>query len=288
MQSIHRAPSEPLRDIVARLYLFGAELPADFELVDNLLSETAFIRILLKGDWAAKRPDGSWQSAGPALLFGANSSPFTVRCIGPFEVIGIAIRPAGWLALFDQPAHTFTDRMLALDEVWGADCDRLIRALDSVGSDIDKVVAAVEQVLLERIESRPKSKPDAQMLEFEQIARYNSTLKIADICDRLNIAPHTLERRCRRTFGMTPKRVLRRSRFLDMASVMRGLFEPDEEVLAQLRYSDQSHLNHEFREFIGMTPGQFAQTPTPLLTAGLELRNGRRYSNPSAVLRAFD
>jgi AraC-like DNA-binding protein len=288
MQSIHRAPSEPLREIVARLYLFGAELPADYELVDNLLSETAFIRILLKGDWAAQMPDGTWRRAGAALLFGPNSRPMKVRCRGSFEVIGIAIRPAGWSTLFDRPASEYTDRMLALDEVWGADCGRLNGALEAVGTDIDQVVTAVEQVLLGRIRSRSNDRIDQQMLEFEQIARSDSTMKIADVCDRLNIAPHALERRCRATFGMTPKRVLRRSRFLDMASVMRGLFQPDEQVLAELRYTDQSHLNHEFREFIGMTPGQFAQTPTPLLTAGLELRNGHRYSNPSAVLRAFD
>ena len=130
MQSIHRAPSEPLREIVARLYLFGAELPADYELVDNLLSETAFIRILLKGDWAAQMPDGTWRSAGAALLFGPNSRPMKVRCRGSFEVIGIAIRPAGWSTLFDQPASEYTDRMLALGEVWGADCDRLTGALE--------------------------------------------------------------------------------------------------------------------------------------------------------------
>lgn len=286
MQSNHRAPSPALQDIVARHYLFGAELPEGFELVDSLLSETAFIRILLKGDWAAQMPDGSWQNSGPVLLFGTNSRPFKVRCRGAFEVIGIAIRPAGWATLFDQPAHLFTDGMFALGEVWDADAGRLIDAVQTAGAEIDEVIAAVEQVLQERIAERPHARPDPQMLAFEQIARYDSTRKVADICAEIGIAQHALERHCRASFGMTPKRVLRRSRFLDMASVMRGLFTPDEEVLAGLRYSDQSHLNKEFREFSGMTPGQFMHTPTPLLTAGLELRNGLRYRDPAKELLA--
>jgi AraC-like DNA-binding protein len=284
MQSNHRAPSPVLQDIVARHYLFGADLPANFELVDNLLSETAFIRILLKGDWAALMPDGSWRNSGPVLLFGTNSRPLKVRCRGSFEVIGIAIRPAGWATLFDQPAHLYTDGMFALSEVWGEDADRLLQAALAAGGEIDRVIAAVEGVLLERIAARPQVRPDPQMLAFERIARYDSTRKVAEVCAEIGIAQHALERHCRASFGMTPKRVLRRSRFLDMASVMRGLFTPDDEILAELRYSDQSHLNKEFREFIGMTPGQFLATPTPLLTAGLELRNGLRYRDPAEGL----
>ncbi len=286
MQSNHRAPSSALQDIVARHYDFGAELPESFELVDNLLSETAFIRILLKGDWAALMPDGSWQNSGPVLLFGTNSRPLKVRCRGSFEVIGIAIRPAGWPTLFDKPAHHYTDRMLALGEVWGVDADRLLQAVQAASGDIDRIIVAVEAILQERVAARPQIRPDPQILAFEHIARYDSTRKVAEVCAEIGIAQHALERHCRATFGMTPKRVLRRSRFLDMASVMRGLFTPDDEVLAELRYSDQSHLNKEFREFIGMTPGQFMQTPTPLLTAGLELRNGWRYRDPAAELLA--
>ena len=71
---------------------------------------------------------------------------------------------------------------------------------------------------------------------------------------------------------MTPKAVLRRSRFLDMAAAVRGMRQPDEEEQAALRFSDQSHLNREFRYFIDMTPGTFEKAQTPLLNAVLQLR----------------
>lgn len=282
MQSVHRAPSDQLSQIIARHYLFKVALPDDYVLEDSLLSETAFIRILLKGDWTALMPEGDWRNVGPMVFFGPNSRPLKVRCQGSFEVIGIAIRPAGWHLLFDQPAHYYTDAMIGLGDVWGEDSQRLHQAVLAAGGQIDRIVAAVETLLLERVAQRGGGSPDQAMLAFERIARFDSIRKIADICDELQIAPHTLERHCRAAFGMTPKRVLRRSRFLDMASVKRGLFEPGEEILAALRYTDQSHLNRDFKEFIGMTPGQFDQTPTPLLTAGLELRNGRRDTDPAS------
>lgn len=284
MHSVHRAPSPALREIVARHYVFNVDLPDGFELRDNLLSETAFIRILLRGDWAAASQDGEWYNVGPVVFFGPNSRPLPVRCLGGFKVVGVAIRPAGWHLLFDQPAHRFTDSMIALGELWGEDAERLHRNVIAAGDDVANVIAAVEKVLQDRIAPKAGMTPDPEMLAFERIARFDSTMKIADVCKQLGLAQHVLERRCRASFGMTPKRVLRRSRFLDMASVMRGLWDAGEEALAELRYADQSHLNREFREFIGMTPGQFAQTPTPLLTAGLELRNSRRESDPQSDL----
>ena len=81
-----------------------------------------------------------------------------------------------------------------------------------------------------------------------------------------------LERRCLTAFGHRPKTVLRRSRFLDMATALRGFSDPDQETLAAPRYFDQSHKTREFRHFIGLTPGKFDKQATPLLTAGLKLR----------------
>ena len=75
-----------------------------------------------------------------------------------------------------------------------------------------------------------------------------------------------------RAYGLTPKAILRRSRFLDMAEAMRGFSTPAESQLAMLRYFDQSHLNREFRRFTGQTPGKFKKSVTPLFTAGLKLR----------------
>jgi AraC-like DNA-binding protein len=95
------------------------------------------------------------------------------------------------------------------------------------------------------------------------------------VAERLGLSARALERRCCATFGLTPKAVLRRSRFLDMATAVRGISDPGEEERAALRFSDQSHLNREFRYFIKMTPGAFEKTPTPLLNAVLQLRQDR-------------
>ncbi len=114
--SRNHAPSADLAPYIRQYYVFEAHLPADFELIDKLMSETAFIRILLKGDWAAELDPGIWSSFGPVPLMGANGIPAQVRVRGPFHVVGIAIRPMGWRCLFDCPASDIADRAAGLIE----------------------------------------------------------------------------------------------------------------------------------------------------------------------------
>lgn len=265
------APSPALAPYVRRLYVFEADLPADFVLTDRLLSETAFIRILLRGDWRGDDGSGDWRNVGPMPFFGANGRPFGVRVTGGFKVIGIAIRCSGWWGLFDWPAAEFADRMLALESLWGETAERL-HADVAAAPDDAAVTAAVEHHLLARVAELGARNPDPAMARFEDIARHDSTMRVADAAQHLGLSVRKMERDACATFGHTPKTVLRRSRFLDMATALRGFSTPSDEEYAALRYFDQSHRNREFRRFIGMTPGHFEKTPTPLLTAGLKLR----------------
>lgn len=277
LKSSNYAPSADLAEIIARHYVFSVELPEDYEIIDSLLAETPFIRVLIAGGWTGESAPGEWTGVGPMVFFGANSRPYRVRVKGSFHVIGVAFCPGGWRCLFDRPSSDYTDRMLALGDLWGQDSDELHRELVPLRRDDHAAaIAAIEGKARQLLGRRKTVAPDAAMQQFELIARNDSTIRVHDAADRIALTPRQMERRCNAAFGMSPKTVLRRSRFLDMASAMRGLSAPSEEQLAALRYYDQSHLNREFRHFIGLTPGQFAVTPTPLLTAGLELRNLRK------------
>jgi AraC-like DNA-binding protein len=274
LQSRNYAPSPELAPYIRNHFVFRAPLPADMELIDPLLSETAMLRVILQGDWAAEMTPGTWQVEGPSILFGNNARCFNVRVRGPFVVAGTAIRPSGWTALCDQKADRFADGMFPAAVAWGDDTDQLYH--DAVaGGDDAGIIAALERFWRAQMAKFGHLETDLTMAAFEDIANNDSTTRVADAADQLGLSPRALERRCCATFGLTPKAVLRRSRFLDMATAVRGISDPGEEERAALRFSDQSHLNREFRYFINMTPGQFEKTPTPLLNAVLQLRQDR-------------
>jgi AraC-like DNA-binding protein len=266
------APHDDLLPYIRRHYVFQADLPEDLVITDTLLSETAFVRILIKGDWAAELSPGDWAKAGPVVLFGGNSRPFRVRVTGPFIVAGFAVRPSAWTSLFAHPAPEFADTMCLLSKTWGDEADAMYQAIAAAVDD-EGIVAAIETSIRRQIAHIGKPKTDAEIARFESIARTDSARKIETISEELGLSVRQIERRCLQTYGISPKAVMRRSRFLDMATALRGFSTPSEEELAQLRYFDQSHLNREFRHFAGMPPGAFSKAVTPLFTAGLKLRD---------------
>lgn len=280
LRSRNYAPSAALAPYIARHYVFSVDAPAGFELIDNLLSETAFVRLLLEGDWGAEVTPGEWSNVGPALFFGPNSRPMRVRVRGGFRVVGIAFCPAGWRALTDLPANRFTDRMVPLEEIAGTRAEALFADVAAITRDDEvgdaQVIAALERHVTATLNSRGWLPADLLIQGFERAARNHSTMLVGEIGKSLGVSQRRLERLCHFCFGLSPKAMLRRSRFLDMAAAVRGLSQPGDDHLAALRYYDQSHLIREFRRFSGMTPGQFEKTPTPLLTAGLELRELRK------------
>lgn len=265
------APSLGIRALVRRHYVFEGALPDDYVLEDQLLSEFPFIRILVKGEWTAETSPGNWTTSGRAVFFGPNSRPLKVRCKGAFKVVGCAIRPSGWKALFAEPASKFSDSMLALSDLIGDAADEMLDGVVRAAEDCD-AIAAIEGVLTSLHTARGRPAADPVMRRFEDIARFDSTMPVHDAAEQLGLSVRQFERRCLASFGHLPKTVLRRSRFLDMATAMRGFSDPDQEALAALRYFDQSHRTREFRRFIGMPPGAFEKAATPLLTAGLKLR----------------
>lgn len=255
-----------------------AELPEGHVIEDFLLAETAFVRCLVKGDWSGGDAPDELESGGFAVFSGANSRPFKVRLTGSLKNAGIAFRPGGWRALFTQSHTKFADEMLLLRDIWGSLADDLFDRVEAAQSD-DETIAAMEDILTKRLDEVGSYEVDEPMAKFERFSRQDSTIRIDDAADQIGLSVRQMERRCKHTFGLTPKGVLRRSRFLDMAAAMRGLSSPGEQALAELRYFDDSHLNKEFRRFADMTPGQFRETATPLHTAGLKFREESRYDD---------
>jgi AraC-like DNA-binding protein len=271
LQSRNYVPSKDLLPFIRRHYVFEADMADDFAISDNLLSETAFVRTMLRGQWVGEIAPGVMGSAASDLLFGGNSRPFPVAVKGPFTVVGFGVRPSAWQALFREQARDLCDRMLPLSECWGDIACRMMEELYAARDDATRI-AALEKAIRAQLSVIGRWGTDQQVGQFESVTRINSAAHIEDIARQLCLSLGQLERRVTATYGLTPKTVLRRSRFLELASAMRGLANPEDAQLATLRYFDQSHMNREFKRFVGLTPAAFRKAQTPLFDVGLKLR----------------
>ena len=269
--SVNVAAPPDLERFVARFYVTIMDQAHDGEVEDMVLNETAMVRVAVRGDWAVRVPSRGWRPIGGALLFGAQRTAMRVRGRGPMATAGFAIRPGGWFALDPRPHGDVADRVEKLGGRWGADLVAACAEVDDHAGTVERLVAAVRA----RVAALGAA-PDPRMEEVERIARADPTIEVAELAARLDLPPRALKERVRAHFGHVPKTVLRRSRFLDMAAVMRGLAVPDADALAAMRFYDASHLNKEFRLFVDMTPARFERAATPLMTPGLEVRQQRK------------
>jgi methylphosphotriester-DNA--protein-cysteine methyltransferase len=96
--------------------------------------------------------------------------------------------------------------------------------------------------------------------------------RVADLCDRTGEGQRTIERTAHAAFGFSPKVLLRRQRL--MRSLARFILDPSLRWTGSIdsHYSDQPQFIRDFREFIGMSPREYAAMPHPLVIPFIKAR----------------
>jgi AraC-like DNA-binding protein len=272
--SYNRAPAVDVAPWIGRLYAARVSLPENHRIDCGLFNETAVVRVQLSGDWTAETVDGPYAFGPSTQLFGPHTRRMPISVTGNFISVGFSLRPGATNVLGDVRLTEYLDRIVRPIQP-----DPTVRSLISrldPGADDEQLVTVLEQWMREWVQTYDCAEPDPITTRFEQVAFTNPNMPMPEFSELCGVGERTAARIIVRDFGMSPKQVLRRARALDMASFLRGVADADEADELALRYYDQSHLIHEFTELFGMSPRQFAATPQPLMTLGLESRQARR------------
>ena len=185
-------------------------------------------------------------------VVGAMTACQVYQLQGGEPVVGIRFRPGAAGRFLGAAPSELTDRLIPLEDIWGARGRRLAEALRDTRS------AAACAALLEG-EMRPAPR-DAGALE-RAIAALVEACGAADIdwlADQANLSPRQFRRRCHEATGLTPKQLARVLRFRRAVSLVDfGAARGWAHLAAECGYYDQSHLIHDFREFSGSTPADY-------------------------------
>ena len=281
--SYNRAPAADLAPWIARFYFSRFTAPRDYQLDCGLLNDTAFVRIHHGGAWRVETARGTvlsapGESGTGTLVFGPHTRRMRVQVTGSALSFGFGLRPGAGHALAGIHASDLIDRAVPCEDLggrsepWNEIGDRTA----DPAANPEAAFQALEGLLrtmIDRLGARP---PEPISERFELAAFLDPTIAVADFARDNGIEQRRLERIVKRDFGFAPKAVLRRARALDFASLLRGVADEAEAEALGLRFYDQSHLIREFTALFGMSPGQFARLPQPLMTSALENRQARR------------
>ncbi|HLZ76214.1 helix-turn-helix domain-containing protein [Phenylobacterium sp.] len=261
-------PTPSLRDTMVFYYVVRiGEDPVE----DLLHPEGAHIRLILAGDWRITFADGAQATAsGPsAVITGALSRAATVHGPAGGIMVSVGLLPPGWALLSDQSAAAYVDDLKPLSDLVGDAASEIVEALDAAADD-ESYGRALDAWFLKRRALRPPTDPLVAGVHVGLMDE--GVASVAEWARRLGCSTRQLERVVRDHIGITPKRLLRRQRFLRSSASLREQPLGGWGQAIDERYADQPQFIREFNYFMGMPPRVYFARKSPFMSAGAEAR----------------
>jgi AraC-like DNA-binding protein len=163
----------------------------------------------------------------------------------------------GWSGpLLGVAANAVTDRIVALEDIWGCAgrdlCAELVAAGD-VRQVLDRLTRAIARHAGQMFEpaSARLARQAARVLEADEV-------RVETVAERLGVTSRHLRRAFTESIGIGPKEFARSVR-LQRAVRMTSTTSDWVRIAADAGYYDQAHLIADFRELVGLTPGAFVK-----------------------------
>jgi AraC-like DNA-binding protein len=203
--------------------------------------------------------------------------------VGTTRLWGVGLLPLGWAKFIGTPARDLADTL-----VDGTSHPAYRRfaplARDLFGAQPDELgeLARITE-FFNSLTAKP-IRDEARILAIHKALIDPEVATVSQLVERSIVSPRTLERVCTHAFGFAPKLLLRRQRF--MRSVTQFLLDPSLRWIGALdgHYHDQAQFVREFRQFIGMTPRQYAALPHPIIDVFMR----ERLAFAGAAVQALD
>lgn len=191
-----------------------------------------------------------------AILAGQLRAPLLLRPGPTIELFAIRLHPWGARSLLGVDPTGLLDRLPPLDEVVGADADRLGEALAAAPSGAARVAAA-ERWCLARL-SRARLPPLPVVQAVRAALAGDGAVGVGGLARHVGWGPRRLERAFREHVGLAPRPLLSIGRVQRvLAELRRTPWSPLAGLAPAHGFVDQAHLTREFRRWVGTTPGQY-------------------------------
>ena len=204
--------------------------------------------------------DGGSASQPRSFVVGQMRRFLEIEPAGRIGLIAIRFHAHGAYRFFSPPLREITNGVVDLRNVWkkrGSEWTERV-ALARRASDRLRLL---EDALLESLRRHDRHDRTVDRC-LHRIDVSHGEMSVAELASELGLSNRQLTRRFENAVGLGPKEFARISRFL---RAVRSLSKRPgctlTETALDCGYFDQAHFNHEFREFAGMTPGEFSLFP---------------------------
>jgi AraC-like DNA-binding protein len=259
MQMLRYRPAPPLSAFIDQFWYACGYAP-DRKRQTALPTGSVDLTFNLAGDdlWVwADAADRVGMKFDGAVVHGAQSRYFVLDARRDVHVVGVHFRPGGGAALLGVGAQELTDRHVALSDIWGARAGTLRQQLLEAPTPAAKF-AVLEQEFRARLQPQRTLVHPAISFALRGMQTAPTELRIAQLQSSTGYSPRRFTTLFTDTVGLTPKLYSRINRLRSVVErVARGGEVAWADLASEYGYYDQSHLNRDFREFSGVTPGEY-------------------------------
>ena len=254
-------PAEPLGSYIDWFWFYQDLYPAHRR--EHVLPDGTFELIIDLRDEPRRtfdRTSGSETLFRNAWFSGTHSRYIVIDALPNSSMIGVHFKPGGAAAVLGCPADELRDRVVELEDIWGAPAHDLREQLLAARGAAAKF-DILEQALFTRLAQRRLDTAQEHRIfrARDQFVAGANAVRIADVVDQLGVSHKQFIEQFRRHVGLTPKLFCRIRRFQDVLSkVNTGKQVAWADVACACGYFDQAHFVHDFRAFSGLTPTTYA------------------------------
>ncbi len=199
-----------------------------------------------------------------AIIAGAYSRPFFLETSQLGQTMGLTFRPGTAAAFLGVPAGALRNADLGLAELWRSGAEELRERLSQVKGP-DERLQTLDNLLTERLHRAQQ--PDrvvAPALRYLEMTP--ERVSVSCVAKHFGITERRLAQVFETHVGLSPKAYHRLQRFYRVLRRIHGLQQVDWTTVAhEAGYYDQSHFNHHFREYTGLSPTEYLASQGPYL-----------------------
>jgi AraC-like DNA-binding protein len=211
-----------------------------------------------------------------SFVAGLHDTHCLVESPGTQAGIQLNLTPLGAHLLLGARMDELANRVVGLDSLLGRDADLLVERLYEAPG-WNRRFEILDRMLVRRLDAARPASPDVAWA-WQRLIHSGGRLPIGELCDEVGCSRKHLLTRFNEQIGLAPKtyaRVLRFQRAAHMLGHRDGASWIDErergiadsttwsDVALECGYFDQAHMNRDFREFAGASPGELVASLLP-------------------------
>lgn len=214
---------------------------------------------------------------GPSLLVGGRDEiptpreSFVAASLSKYGItefngrssgLELSLSAAGAHMVFGQPLDELAPVVVPIEQAMGREGEQLGERLAETTGWAERF-ALLDRMLIRRVASARRQSPEVAHA-WNRLVQSGGRVHIGALAAELGCSRRHLSTRFREGTGVTPKTAARLFRFRRSVSLLqRDDGRRFAEIAATCGYFDQAHMNRDFRQFAGTTPGSFLASRLP-------------------------